>query len=67
MGHFSQATAAQAKVAAIAPGSPTYATAVVQAHLGILAFGDKYLTLVLLVNHGCFSHVALSSPLLILF
>jgi len=62
VGHFSQATAAQAEVPAIAPWSPAYTTAVVQAHLRVFAFGDKYLALVFLVNHGCFSHVALSSP-----
>jgi len=60
--HFSQATAAQAKVAINRSGPPANAAAIVQAHLGVFAFGDQYLALMLLINHGCFSHVVLSSP-----
>lgn len=62
MSHFSQATTAQAKVAIKRSGPSANATAIVQAHFGVLAFGGQYLALAFFINHGCFSHVVISSP-----
>jgi hypothetical protein len=60
--HLSQAATAEAEVPVVATRSAAYTAAIVQTHLRKLAFGDKHLALMLFVNHGCFSHVALFSP-----
>ncbi len=59
---LSEANSAKAEVTVITARTTANATAVVQAHFRVFAFSGFYLALVLLVNHGCFSHVVLSSP-----